>query len=47
MMLVDVVRCGNTTQFHRGFNDPAALADLYPRLEYVAEAHQRASWVRC
>lgn len=26
------------TQFHCGFNDPAALADWHPRLEYVDEA---------
>ncbi|GAA3621581.1 class I SAM-dependent methyltransferase [Nonomuraea rosea] len=26
------------TRFHSGFNDPAALADWHPRLEYVDEA---------
>ncbi|MGW4767405.1 class I SAM-dependent methyltransferase [Nocardia sp. NPDC004278] len=26
------------TQFHSGFNDPAALADWHPRLEYIDEA---------
>ncbi len=26
------------TQFHCGFNDPAALADWHPRLEYLDEA---------
>ena len=26
------------SQFHCGFNDPAALADWHPRLEYIDEA---------
>jgi O-methyltransferase len=30
-------------QFHCGFNDPAALADWHPRLEYVDEAPMNGS----
>jgi O-methyltransferase involved in polyketide biosynthesis len=30
-------------QFHCGFNDPAALADWHPRLEYAGEAPMNGS----